>query len=134
MRFELTDFAGEWQIRRRIEDRHAGQEGRFEGVARLAADGVWHETGTLEIGGARFPAERRYLWSEAEEGIAVAFADGRPFHQFSADAPEAVHWCAPDDYRVCYDFTRWPVWRAEWRVSGPRKDYTMRSEYSRVGP
>ena len=65
-------------------------------------------------------------------GIAVFFADGRAFHRFvpAADTVEADHWCDPDTYKVRYDFSRWPVWQAEWRVTGPRKDYVMQSVYT----
>ena len=45
--------------------------------------------------------------------------------------PVADHWCDPDTYKVRYDFREWPLWRAEWRVTGPRKDYVMRSVYTR---
>ncbi|MFT3689274.1 DUF6314 family protein [Paenirhodobacter sp.] len=127
----LADFEGEWLIRRQIDDRLAGQVGQFTGRAVLA-DGVWAESGVLMLGGAQFPAARRYLWTQQGGRIAVAFADGRPFHDFAPDAPEASHWCDPDDYRVRYDFAAWPLWRAEWRVRGPRKNYTMTSDYSRA--
>ena len=61
----------------------------------------------------------------------VDYADGRPFHEFDPARPRAAHWCDPDDYRVRYDFTRWPLWRAEWEVRGPRKDYLMMTDYRR---
>jgi hypothetical protein len=61
----------------------------------------------------------------------VLFADGRFFHRFDAEdpAPAAAHDCPPDLYRVRYDFRPWPRWQAEWRVTGPRKDYAMVSRY-----
>ena len=76
---------------------------------------------------------RRYRWRDGGAGtIDVLFDDGRFFHRFDAEdpAPGASHACAPDLYRVRYDFRRWPRWQAEWWVSGPRKDYRMVSAYS----
>ena len=63
--------------------------------------------------------------------IHVFFDDMRPFHALpaGADRHETTHLCGPDLYEVAYDFTGWPRWRAVWRVGGPRKDYTMTSDY-----
>ena len=77
-------------------------------------------------------ATRRYLWRAGGAGaIDVLFEDGRFFHSFDPDAPTpaAPHDCPPDTYRVRYDFTGWPEWQAEWRVTGPDKDYTMLSRF-----
>lgn len=138
-RISLADFAGAWRLDRQISDRGAGTEGRFEGRAVFSpdADGlVYEETGLLRYGDARpMEAARRLLWrSCAQGGIAVAFADGRPFHRIALDRlmPEDTHVCAPDIYHVEYDFRAWPDWRAAWRVVGPRKDYRFVSRYSRV--
>lgn len=135
---ELTDFTGLWRLERRITDRldtPKPSNGRFTGVARFTRDGDGlrlTEEGRLELGAAQFKATRVYLWHADGDAIAVRFEDGRPFHRFTPQgAPDSAHWCDPDDYRVTYDFARWPVWTSEWRVTGPRKDYVMRSEYRR---
>ena len=81
--------------------------------------------------GSVMPAERRYFWQQSQTGLfEVLFDDERYFHTFSASNPNAEHLCGDDNYVVCYDFTKWPVWRSTWQVKGPRKDYTMVSEYS----
>jgi len=134
----IADFEGLWRVERVIEDHLAGQTGRFSGEGKLTRDGdhwLWSETGFLQLGAARtMSAGRRYLWRLGEAGrIEVFFEDGRPFHGFDPEGrPEAAHWCDPDDYRVTYDFADWPLWRATWRVRGPRKDYTMRAEHCRA--
>lgn len=132
----LAAFAGDWIIERRIEDVRAGCAGRLDGAARFAAgpEGLlYSEEGLLTLGGGPgVTASRRYLWREAGGGaIEVRFEDGRFFHRFYADeaAPGAVHDCPPDQYRVRYDFARWPRWTAEWRVRGPRKDYALVTRY-----
>ncbi|PCD77682.1 DUF6314 family protein [Pseudothioclava arenosa] len=130
----LADFKGDWRISRVIVPRGA-PEARLEGRARFRPEGaglLYHEEGELILPGQPpIRAERSYLWREGGAGIVVDYADGRPFHEFDPARPRAAHWCDPDDYRVRYDFTRWPLWRAEWEVSGPRKDYVMITDYRR---
>ena len=136
----LEAFAGEWAVERAIEDVRAGRQGRFAGRAafRPAAGGGldYREEGTLAFGdGPAMAASRDYQWRDGGGGvIEVRFSDGRFFHRFLPEEPEPadVHLCDPDTYRVRYDFARWPLWRAEWRVTGPGKDYSMVSRYRRV--
>ena len=132
----LRSFTGAWALERAIEDVRAGRTGTPLGEARFtpAPDGLaYAEEGTLAFAGSPpMHATRRYLWRDGGAGtIDVLFADGRFFHSFDADdaAPAATHDCAPDSYRVRYDFSAWPRWQAEWRVTGPRKDYTMVSRF-----
>ena len=133
----LDDFAGRWRVTREITDRAAGHAGRFEGEATLSPEGEalrYLENGVLTLPGAPpMAATRVYLWHPAPGGVAVHFDDGRFFHAIALDGPrpEAMHDCPPDTYRVAYDFTGWPVWRAVWDVTGPRKDYRMASLYTR---
>ncbi len=137
MALVLGDFEGVWRVERRIEDAR-GPGGRFEGRAVFAPDGTgglaYDEEGALVLEGqGPVAATRRYLWRPDGAGrVEVLFADGRAFHGFSlADGAKAEHWCDPDHYRVAYDFAAWPEWRAEWRVSGPRKAYRLWSRYRR---
>ncbi|WP_372836893.1 DUF6314 family protein [Puniceibacterium confluentis] len=132
---ELLDFVGSWRIRRRIDDRRAGQVVQADGQAVLkpAATGlVYDEQIRLFLPGqAPLDGHRRYLWRASADGIAVLFADGRAFHAFVPDSgvASAAHWCDPDQYDVGYDFSDWPCWRSTWEVSGPRKCYRMDTEY-----
>ena len=137
---QLWAFEGEWSIERWIEDVRGGRAGRFSGKAvfeRGDSGLLYCETGTLQLdGGVPVTASRRYSWCDGGAGaIDVRFEDGRIFHRFYADeaAPSAVHFCAPDQYRVRYDFAAWPRWEAEWRVRGPRKNYGIRSAYRPAG-
>jgi hypothetical protein len=136
----LDAFEGRWTIERAIEDVRAGRAGAFRGEATFArAPGglAYAEAGTISLGGqGPYAAERRYFWADAGlNAIEVRFADGRFFHRFYGDEerPAAVHECGADTYRVRYDFARWPRWRAEWRVTGPRKDYGIVSDYRPAG-
>ena len=136
---ELAAFEGLWTLTRTIEDISAGQRGRFLGTARLTPTPgglAYVEEGRLTLAAAPpMAASRRYLWRAAGAAIEIDFEDGRFFHAFPAaePRPEASHFCDPDHYAVRYDFTPWPDWRAEWRVTGPRKDYRMVSDYRRGG-
>lgn len=133
-----ADFEGVWQIDRRITDRLTGAESRLTGQAQITPgdDGwLYHETGKLVLaGGAALSSERRYLWRATAGGIAVFFADGRPFHDFVPGQTGAVapHHCDPDLYRPQYDFDDWPVWTLRWDVTGPRKDYTSVTTHRRA--
>lgn len=132
---QLNDFTGIWALSRSITQAD-GPEGRFTGQAVFTAEGAglrYHEAGQLVLDGeTAMQAERDYLWLAEGDQIVVRFEDGRDFHRFTPAAPAAVHWCDPDDYRVTYDFSHWPDWSSEWRVTGPRKDYVMISHYTRA--
>lgn len=134
----LADFEGAWRLEREIDDRLAGRQGRLTGKARFETDGrglVYREAGELAFPGQPpLSARQTYLWRADGEGIAVLFGDGRAFHRFDPGetGPSARHDCAPDLYRVTYDFAGWPDWTAVWRVTGPRKDYRMLSRYRRA--
>ena len=129
----LQDFAGDWGVTRRIADRAGAQCLRFAGIARFVpeADGLaYEERGWLRLPGLPpMEAHRRYRWRADGGLIVVVLGVGRPFHAFDPEAPEALHLCAPDTYRVAYRFARWPRWTAVWTVTGPRKDYTMLSRF-----
>lgn len=134
---QLQSFAGRWRIGRTIEDVRAGRTGGLAGTACFApvpGGLAYREEGTLDFSGsAPMRASRRYLWRGGGAGtIDVHFADGRFFHRFDAadPAPASSHDCPPDRYRVRYDFRAWPRWQAEWRVTGPRKDYAMLTTYT----
>lgn len=129
----LSDFAGAWRIERTI--RHAdGTAARFTGRAVWQPDAgglSYHETGQMVLqNGLHFAGERRYLWAD---DLSVSFEDGRFFHMVPPQGGETSHWCAPDQYTGCYDFTQWPAFTVTWRVSGPRKSYRMLTRYTRAG-
>ncbi|WP_299739306.1 DUF6314 family protein [uncultured Roseobacter sp.] len=127
----LADFEGTWDLTRQIA--HAdGTEAHFEGQAVWAPDGQglrYTETGRLQMAqGVVMQAERRYQWGP---DLDVYFEDGRFFHRVPERGGVAEHWCDPDTYKVTYDFTHWPTFTAVWRVAGPKKSYTLHSQYSR---
>ena len=137
----LDDFAGRWTLTRKIIQRNGdvftfSGEAEFsslEGSVQKEKSGLaYYEKGEVTAPNESvMPAERRYFWQQPQTGLfEVLFDDKRYFHSFSATNPNAEHLCGDDNYVVRYDFTAWPVWRSTWQVIGPRKDYTMVSEYS----
>lgn len=127
----LADFEGRWQFTREIT--HAdGTVARAQGAADFtpARGGLAYlETGEIEVGGQALTFERAYHW---QADLSVQFDDGRFFHAVPATGGQATHFCDPDTYVVTYDFGDWPEWHTTWAVSGPNKDYTMRTTYRPV--
>jgi len=133
----MTRFEGLWDLHRHIYDLDSEWLGKFDGQAKFAVTkkGLhYREEGKLQFGGlTAMTATRDYDWEFPESGlIRLRFADGRHFHDFdpSEGRPRATHYCDPDEYDVTYDLRKWPEWRAEWRVEGPKKDYRMVSMYT----
>ncbi|MGK8236294.1 DUF6314 family protein [Roseovarius sp. MS2] len=127
----LDDFTGVWTLERVIQHED-GASARFSGRAVWKPDPkglAYHETGEMVLEtGARFLAERRYLWSV---DLSVWFEDGRFFHTVPAQGGPTAHWCDPDQYDGHYDFADWPAFTVTWHVRGPRKDYRMETRYHR---
>lgn len=137
MALGLQDFAGCWSLRREIVGADRTPIGRLSGRAWFVVEGaslMYHETGCLTLDTHSLEARQTHSWRQDGARIHVTFADGRPFHCFDASVgtPRARHDCPPDLYVVSYDFSRWPRWRTEWAVTGPNKDYRMRSTYRRL--
>ncbi len=127
----LADFLGSWSISRRIAQAK-GPEATFRGTAvwqKVDGGALYHETGQLQIEGqGALTAEQRYIW---RDDLSVWFDEDRFFHNVPQLGGEVGHYCAPDQYDGCYDFTGWPVWSVTWNVSGPRKSYRSVTEYRR---
>lgn len=127
-------FEGLWRVARIVTGADGRVTAAFAGSCRFAPDGAGltcRETGVLRHAGERFPAERVTLWRFPAPGrVEVRFADGRPFHAFTAECPEAEHLCGPDRYAVSYAFGR-DRWLSRWVVRGPAKAYMMTTRYRR---
>ncbi len=139
--FAVTDLraylAGAWRLTRVIEDRRTGQPGRLEGRAVFeAARGglVYREEGRLALGAFETLAHRAYRYAFPETHLAqVSFEDGRPFHalDLSAGAWAATHRCGRDLYEGAFRVEGPDLWRALWRITGPRKDQRLDGLYER---
>lgn len=128
----LQDFEGRWHLERHILSTQ-GPDARFEGRAVWSrTDGglLYLEEGQMTLEGhPPMHAERRFFWAE---DLSVFFEDGRFFHRVPGQGGDTAHWCDPDSYTLHYAFREWPVFHVHWRVSGPRKDYQARTQYTRL--
>jgi hypothetical protein len=136
----LSTLNGSWRIRRTIDP-----EGVLNGTARFSAlDGGWllyAEEGELAIHGGQFTAKRSYLFEPKPDGFAVWF-DAEPrrlFHEIVLDGSEgghrtgsAEHLCRADLYRSLYSFEADGRFTIRHRVTGPNKDYTVTTTYTRL--
>ena len=126
-------MAARWVLTRSIE--HAdGSTATFDGHATWVAqnDGrvLCTEAGEMRIGeGPGMSASQTYLW---DVDLQVFFPDGRFFHQVPLGGGDVHHHCAPDQYDGHYSFHSLTAFSVLWRVTGPRKDYVMRSTYRQV--
>ena len=116
-------FAGRWLMVRIIENVPEGVIGEFWGEARFVPDGAGlacREEGVLRFRGHDYHAERASLWRfPGGGGIEVRYADGRTFHDFAFDDPQALHECGEDRYRVAYEFEPGGrAWISRWEVRG----------------
>jgi hypothetical protein len=133
-------LAGTWRIQRSIDP-----EGMLDGTARFSVrdDGWLHyaETGELAIHGGQFTARRSYLFEPKEDGFSVWF-DAEPlrlFHTIVLDGAEggvrtgaAEHLCRNDLYLSSYSLEPDGRFTIRHRVTGPNKDYTVTTLYTRI--
>ncbi|MBR2689343.1 MAG: hypothetical protein IKE42_15960 [Aquamicrobium sp.] len=136
----FSALEGEWCLNRNIEAQ-ATMQGRAQ-FTRLRQDILaYHEEGNLRLAsGTKFNAERDYIFERRSNGFAVFFPETPPrlFHSVNLKRAEvsfwgtATHLCKADFYETRYDFYSRDLFVIEHRVSGPRKDYSIRSEYQRL--
>lgn len=128
-------FRGCWRVARLVVDGRGRRTAAFAGTCRFDPDGaglVCEEAGILRHGGGRHRSGRVTLWRFPGAGrVEVLFADGRPFHAFTHEQPEAEHLCGRDRYAVRYDFGA-DRFLSRWVVRGPAKDYAMTTRYRRA--
>ena len=130
-----TSLVGSWKLARVIVDHLADEESRVEGTTRLTVDDDgrirWVEDGTLFRRGVELPVSRvLFLQSRGERGWFVTFEDGRDFHPWEP-GHRVEHPCAPDHYVGLVEAVAGGAWGVTWRVTGPKKDYTMTSRLTR---
>lgn len=78
--------------------------------------------------------EQHYQYAFTRPGHAeVRFADGQPFFEveLSDGCGTMLHKCGADTYRGTIEIFDMACFAMTWQVSGPRKDYCLRSRYRR---
>jgi hypothetical protein len=139
---EVTEkLIGSWAFNRVIESQ-ATMQGT---VIFTPLDGgrlAYREQGHLKLAnGTTVQAEREYVFSNCDGGFKVFFREDPPrlFHEVSLAASSAGelsgragHLCKHDDYQSTYRFLPDGTFVVRHVVSGPRKDYTMNTTYTRL--
>jgi hypothetical protein len=137
----LESLIGSWAIERRVDDM-ATLTGSVNFEPSAENEAVYHETGTLRLStGYEAAAERKYIYRQCEDGLAVFFDERPPrlFHmvRLARDGDgcltgEAEYICADDIYLTDYKFDSDTQFRVRHRVRGPRKDYTIITLYRKI--
>jgi hypothetical protein len=134
-------LTGSWSFDRVIEG-----QGSMRGLATFApldAHGLaYREQGRLRLlNGSELEAEREYLFRARDRGFDVFFNETPPrlFHTIELAASDggalsgsAGHLCNLDHYQSTYSFRGDGGFVIRHVVSGPRKDYVLRTVYERV--
>ena len=135
-------LVGTWSFHRTIEDRRgtahggAGDDVAVAGLLALtlvAPDRVdWEERGTWHRATGPVDVRRGLRVARRGAGWWVLFEDGRDFHPWVPDEP-VLHDCRPDTYcGLVTGTTR--GWSVRWDVTGPEKDYVMRTRLRPASP
>ncbi len=132
----LADFSGRWRFTRRIEGQGNAPGRLFDGIAefRPAAGGlIYREAGEARLGGRAAQLLWRAGDRQGESGVDLCFADGSDFHHLDLRTPVATAWhqAGASRHELSYNFTRWPQWRAIWRLRDAASDTTMLTDYRR---
>ncbi len=128
---------GGWSLVRLIDDRRAGQRGRFEGGVDFVGDGaaLWYrEAGEMRLGDFRGRATRAYRFEfPARHAARVHFDDGRFFHDLDLRGGRAavLHLCGEDRYHGDFRVTGLDAWQVGWEIKGPRKDLRLSARLTR---
>jgi hypothetical protein len=139
----LDDLLGSWRLDRLIEG-HATMRGQAAftpaGEARLH----YREDGRLVLNnGSEFDAAREYIFAPRAHGFSVLFQEKPPrlFHDVTLVAGQGGEWlgeadhpCGEDHYRSFYRFLPDGRFVIRHVVTGPRKGYTIVTNYSRATP
>ncbi|WP_420416853.1 DUF6314 family protein [Pacificispira sp.] len=129
------DLGGRWRLSRLVFDFSEGTFLRGTGEMQAVADGarLWRLQETLIFNG--FEAQRDSLWQIVGQSLHLRYADGAPLVvlDLTQGTAEDAHLCAPDRYLARFKTLGSDRFKLSWRVTGPRKNYAMVTDYRRLG-
>lgn len=131
-----------WHFKRRIIHHHSNQVANIEGTAAWqampGADAertlLYHEAGVIQLANYTGKASQTYRFDFPCDAIAeVYFNDGRFFYTLDLTSShcDIHHLCGADTYDGRVDAISETEHHQIWRVTGPRKDYTSHTTFSR---
>ncbi|RXT49169.1 DUF6314 family protein [Bradyrhizobium betae] len=136
----MKKLIGSWSLDRVIEG-----QATMQGIAIFApldrGQLAYREQGYLKLAnGTIMQAEREYVFTNSDEGFNVFFKEDPPrlFHEVSLSVSSggelsgrARHLCRRDEYQSAYMFLPDGTFVVRHVASGPGKDYTMNTTYTR---
>jgi hypothetical protein len=135
----FQQLMGRWSFSRDISG-----HGSMTGVAHFdavdAGIATYWESGEVALAsGERLRAQQRYLYERIDDGFAVRFEGTKELFQsvvFAADGDagwigNSSHLCKADKYESRYCFLIDGTFVVRHVVSGPHKDYAIRTVYRR---
>lgn len=136
----LTFFTGLWAYERRISQPDITVYGvaSFEDID--AHSKAFHEEGAYHLNGTQYSCFQKQTWIWSEQKLTLLKHDGNILHVFDlepADLPlqlQHTHSCGADTYTSSFDVLSHSQWRTTYHVSGPRKNYTSVTVFSRQDP
>ena len=130
-----SDLGGAWVLTRLVWDFRMAKWSRGTGWANFAEwqPGRFQCREDLFFAGNQ--ARQMTLWDIFPDRIDMHYGDGRPLVTLptSDRRSTAEHLCGEDLYRARLKQVDGKRVRIGWRVTGPRKDYAMMTEYRRLG-
>jgi len=129
---------GAWQLTRVGWDGMPARTMRMRGMARFsacAAGLLFEERGLMTVGAYVGEAARRTLFHVEGGSVAeVCFEDSKPFHHLNlaTGLAHVRHDCPPDRYEGRYRVLAPTCWLLSWQVTGPRKNQTITSRFTRT--
>jgi hypothetical protein len=140
---DILDFLlGAWAFEREVTGMASGEGTAF--LRPLDEDtALYEESAQVQLmNGHVLHGTQRYLYCRRKDGpsgLDVLFYEtGRIFHQLRFQEDESrglvaagTHWCSEDCYRSRYELRDDGRFIVQHTVRGPRKNYTIRTVYSR---
>lgn len=137
---DTYDFLlGSWSVTRELFILASQDHGCFSGVALVATYGepsraLYRERGTISRGSYSGPAQRELHYQRLTSGgVTASFADGRPFIEFDLRSGRATqgYGCGNDLYTISIEVRSPSEWQETWDVTGPSKQYSALTIYTR---
>lgn len=131
-----------WRFQRQIVHHHTGQVANIKGTVLWKKvskpDAVptllYHETGVIELADYTGKATQTHYYQFPSEADAeIYFNDGRLFYTLNLTTShcEIRHLCGEDVYDGVFDAVSETTYQQIWRVTGPHKNYTSHTTFSR---
>jgi len=132
-----------WYFQRRVIHQYTSQVAYIDGTASWQntdeSDTVqsllYHETGVIRLENYTGTATQTYRYAFPSHTVAeVYFNDGHFFYTLDLTTSHCKiqHLCREDVYHGVFDAISETTYQQIWRVTGPRKDYTSRTTFSRL--